>query len=231
MPSNGTGLRARKLDCAVTNFLHRLREDNDLPAYDTVRGLFWEGAPIYEGAGVREFNHIQICVRDLSCILGYFRPIQLPTNSERRSAFSPQFSHGFDNRIPVFGAFHPGFDPLNLLSMIYLVKRKMALLCGHLQILFNEIQMFAIKKPQVFSLTGRLQPQPQSQTLRLLRRVGRSFDVCFHGIAAKTCWHRMAHVPQPPPTARQPNLRRLPLLLVIATRTIERDDGWIIAFS
>ena len=77
LPSNGAEMRARRLDCAVTNFLHRKRQDNDLPAYDTVRGLFWEGAPIYEGAGVREFNHIQICVRDLSCILGYFRPIQL----------------------------------------------------------------------------------------------------------------------------------------------------------
>ena len=77
VPTNGGDLRARKLDCAVTNFLHTTRRRNALPAYDTVRGLFWEGAPIYAGAGVREFNHIQICVRDLSCILGYFRPIQL----------------------------------------------------------------------------------------------------------------------------------------------------------
>ena len=77
LPTNGSELRVRKLDCAVTNTLHRFREVNDLPAYDTVRGLFWEGDAIYPGAGVREGNHIQICVRDLSCILGYFRPIQL----------------------------------------------------------------------------------------------------------------------------------------------------------
>lgn len=77
LPSNGLGLRTRKLDCAVINSFHQTREDEGLPAYDTVRGLFWEGAPIYPGAGVNEFNHIQICVRDMSCILGYFRPIEL----------------------------------------------------------------------------------------------------------------------------------------------------------
>ena len=67
-----------KLDCAVTNLLHQIREDSELPAYDTVRGLFWEGAPIYEGAAVpMNSDHIQICVRDASCILGYFRPIEL----------------------------------------------------------------------------------------------------------------------------------------------------------
>lgn len=77
LPRNIGGLRARKLDCSVINSLHQTRLDDGLPAYDTVRGLFWEGAPIYEGAGVSEFNHIQICVRDVSCILGYFRPIEL----------------------------------------------------------------------------------------------------------------------------------------------------------
>ena len=77
LPSNGKNLRLRRLDCAVANSLHQIRDAGGLPAYDTVRGLFWEGAPIYEGAGVSEFNHIQICVRDVSCILGYFRPIEL----------------------------------------------------------------------------------------------------------------------------------------------------------
>lgn len=77
LPTNGKSLQRRELDCAVTNLLHTTRVQVGLPAYNTVRGLFWEGAPIYEGAGVSEFNHIQICVRDVSCILGYFRPIEL----------------------------------------------------------------------------------------------------------------------------------------------------------
>ncbi len=63
----------RELDCAVTNLLHQIQEDSELPPYGTVRGLFGEGAAIYEGTGVSEFNHIQICLRDVSCILGYFR--------------------------------------------------------------------------------------------------------------------------------------------------------------
>lgn len=59
----------------VFNSLHRLREEGKEPPYDTVRGLFWEGEPLYDNAGVRQGNHIQICVRDPDCILGYFRPI------------------------------------------------------------------------------------------------------------------------------------------------------------
>lgn len=77
LPTNGKSLRRRELDCAVTNLLHTTRVQVGLPAYNTVRGPFVEGAPIYEGAGINEFNHTQICVRDVSCILGYFRPIEL----------------------------------------------------------------------------------------------------------------------------------------------------------
>lgn len=76
LPSNGKQLKARQLDYAVLNTLHYLRESEGEPPYDTVRGLFLEGEEIYPNAGVREFNHIQICVRDSSCILGYFRPIE-----------------------------------------------------------------------------------------------------------------------------------------------------------
>jgi len=80
LPRNSKGLKARHLDCAVFNWLHFTRAglhavspQTNLP-YDTVRGLFWEGRPIYRGAGLRRENHIQICVRNLECILGYFRP-------------------------------------------------------------------------------------------------------------------------------------------------------------
>ncbi len=37
--------------------------------------MFQEGAPLYPGAGFSTKNHIQVCVRDPSCIRGYFRPI------------------------------------------------------------------------------------------------------------------------------------------------------------
>lgn len=75
LPTNGQDLKARYLDCFVFNWLHKTRQAENLPPYDTVRGLFWEGAEIYPGAGLREANHIQICVRYPDCILGYFRPI------------------------------------------------------------------------------------------------------------------------------------------------------------
>ena len=75
MPVNAEDLKARRLDCLVFNSLHETREEKQLPSYDTVRGLFFEGSEIYPNAGVREANHIQICVRNPACILGYFRPI------------------------------------------------------------------------------------------------------------------------------------------------------------
>jgi hypothetical protein len=67
-------LLLRHLDCAVAETLHQLRERQDLPPYDTVRGVFWEGREIYPSAGFREKNHIQICVRNPSCIKGFFLP-------------------------------------------------------------------------------------------------------------------------------------------------------------
>lgn len=65
----------RMLDCAVLNALHELRQDNGNEPYDSVRGPFLEGEPIYPGAGFRSHSHIQICVRSNACIKGYFRPI------------------------------------------------------------------------------------------------------------------------------------------------------------
>jgi hypothetical protein len=90
LPKNGEGkeLWKRQLDCAVINMVHELRavtqttdwqQENPgippLPAYNTVRGAFWEGGPIYPGARIEKKNHVQICVRDSANIIGYFRPI------------------------------------------------------------------------------------------------------------------------------------------------------------
>lgn len=64
----------RDLDCAVIEFLHEAREAEQLLPYTTVRGVFFEGEELYPGAGFREHNHIQICVRDQGSILGFFLP-------------------------------------------------------------------------------------------------------------------------------------------------------------
>jgi len=65
----------RRLDCAVINALHQYRKNQEFLSYDSVRGPFLEGPELYEGAGFRRNSHIQICVRNESCIKGYFRPI------------------------------------------------------------------------------------------------------------------------------------------------------------
>jgi len=75
-PQNtGMGLKLRRLDCAVMNFLHDQRAKEGWPAYDTIRADFWEGEELYPGAGFRQQDHIQICVRDTASVLGYFRPM------------------------------------------------------------------------------------------------------------------------------------------------------------
>lgn len=66
----------RALDCAVMNTLHAYRDSRQEPAYDSVRGPFLEGDPIYGGAGFLSKNHIQLCVRNTDCIKGYFRPLR-----------------------------------------------------------------------------------------------------------------------------------------------------------
>ena len=63
----------RPLDCAVFIQLHEIRENTAEQPVDTVRGVFVEGEPVYEGAGFREKTHIQICVCNISNIKGVFR--------------------------------------------------------------------------------------------------------------------------------------------------------------
>ncbi len=64
----------RKLDCAVITTLHELTKKAGLPAFDSVRGVFWEGEELYPGAGFREKNHIQIAIINPNCIKGFFIP-------------------------------------------------------------------------------------------------------------------------------------------------------------
>jgi len=46
----------------------------DLPAFDTVRGVFPESDEIYDGARFHERTHTQIAVRNDACIKGFFLP-------------------------------------------------------------------------------------------------------------------------------------------------------------
>jgi len=74
LQNKGRELRARYLDKAVFETLHKLREKEAKPPFDTVRAFFVEGEPLYENAGLRALDHVQICVRDPRKIIGYFLP-------------------------------------------------------------------------------------------------------------------------------------------------------------
>lgn len=89
-------LKRRELDCRVVEYLHdinetriraELKKSGNLSAaqlttlvkkhpdrYDSVRGMFPEGNILYPTAGFRMENHIQICLRNPNCALGYFLP-------------------------------------------------------------------------------------------------------------------------------------------------------------
>ncbi len=75
----------RELDCAVIEYMHQKiseqikldiakKEYSELKHFDTVRGIFTEGGSIFEGAGIQSKNHIQVCIRNLNCIKGFFIP-------------------------------------------------------------------------------------------------------------------------------------------------------------
>jgi hypothetical protein len=73
IPTNNIKTGKHNLDRSVFDYLFANIKHNDQP-YQTLRGIFVEGRPIYEDTLICEKTHIQIAVRDPSCIVGYFRP-------------------------------------------------------------------------------------------------------------------------------------------------------------
>jgi len=72
--NKGKELLARYLDKAVFETLHKLRQEEGEAPFETVRAFFVEGEPLYENAGLRSLDHVQICVRNPNNIVGYFLP-------------------------------------------------------------------------------------------------------------------------------------------------------------
>jgi hypothetical protein len=75
----------RYLDCAAIEFMHdaidnQMKVDmsargfTDAKIFDSTRGVFTEGGPAFEGAGLFKKSHIQICVRNPNVIKGFFMP-------------------------------------------------------------------------------------------------------------------------------------------------------------
>lgn len=73
-------LLQRELDCAVIESLHESIEITNEKEFESVRGVFWEGKELYPKAGFREKDHIQICIRNINCIKGYFLPLKRITD-------------------------------------------------------------------------------------------------------------------------------------------------------
>lgn len=93
----------RELDCRVIMRLHQL--NNELIAeelglenitgsnlvkiqkhhqfIDSVRGMFPEGDELYPNAGFRLKNHIQLCIVNPNCIIGYFEPREIDINYKK----------------------------------------------------------------------------------------------------------------------------------------------------
>ena len=65
----------RDLDCAVIQQIHYYNDDEGKLAFDSVRGIFTEGNPVYNGSEFLEKTHVQLCVCNPNCIKGYFNPL------------------------------------------------------------------------------------------------------------------------------------------------------------
>ncbi len=83
--SNSTDKVVRELDCTLIEFMHseiltQFKKDIDnlgqseLKLFDSTRGVFLEGNPVLPGSEIYEKSHIQICIRNPNCILGFFLP-------------------------------------------------------------------------------------------------------------------------------------------------------------
>jgi hypothetical protein len=64
----------RLLDCAMLNWCLDVLASREHLHFQTVRAIFAEGDPVFRGSKIMSKSHIQIAVRDPSCIVGYFRP-------------------------------------------------------------------------------------------------------------------------------------------------------------
>ena len=77
LPENGPlhdgdeDLLMRRLDCAVINMACEMRR-NSGKEINTVKGVFTEGGPAYEGAAIQRHTHTQIAVRTPESIKGVF---------------------------------------------------------------------------------------------------------------------------------------------------------------
>jgi hypothetical protein len=75
----------RELDCAAIEFMHEQIFDtyqrqvagngySNIKIFESTRGVFTEGGEAFPGSAIQKKNHVQICIRNLNCIKGFFLP-------------------------------------------------------------------------------------------------------------------------------------------------------------
>lgn len=69
---NQSDLVIRKLDYAVIESIHTFNKDEGNRAFDFVSATFFEGEDLYPLAGFKEKKHIQLRIRNLFFIKGFF---------------------------------------------------------------------------------------------------------------------------------------------------------------
>jgi hypothetical protein len=77
LPAEGEApgdLLKRHLDCAVINWCLDFLEDAEDLKFHSVRSIFSEGGAAFAGSKIMERSHIQIAVRDVTAIVGFFKP-------------------------------------------------------------------------------------------------------------------------------------------------------------
>lgn len=78
LPQNKKGkskdVLLRNLDCAVIQQIHEYNKSEGIRSYDSVRGIFLEGEPVYEGSEFMEKTHTQVSILNPNCIKGFFVP-------------------------------------------------------------------------------------------------------------------------------------------------------------
>jgi hypothetical protein len=67
----------RRLDCQVIEALHVFREMAGMEPYDSVRSPFWEGQPLYAGTDFMHETHIQLAIRSIQSVKGWFRVLDV----------------------------------------------------------------------------------------------------------------------------------------------------------
>lgn len=80
VPVNSKDHMRHHLDCAVIKRAHGIATSTvEIGPIQTVKGVFVEGGPAYDGADFAAKTHIQIAVSDPSCIKGVFHLRDAPS--------------------------------------------------------------------------------------------------------------------------------------------------------